>query len=159
MQQPSQPPPPAPRGAPAPPRSLLPDVVFGAADGLIVATGIVTGCALAGHWDAIWAGAFSAGLAEFPGMASGRYQSAPQDGIAPALANGGSACAAATLPAVPFLFLPHPAAVAVALAIGLCVCALTTVAGPGRGWAALARSFGITLAAAALVVAGSHVPT
>lgn len=133
-------------------------MVFGSADGLTVAMGITVGCALSGHWDAIWAGAFSAGLAEFPGMASGRYQSAPQDGLAPALANGLAACVCATLPAVPFLFLPRQAAVAVAVAIGMCVCAFTATVGPGRGWRALARSYGITLAAVALVVAGSFIP-
>jgi VIT1/CCC1 family predicted Fe2+/Mn2+ transporter len=128
------------------------------ADGLTCAMGIITGLAITHHPAAVWAAALSAGLAEFPGMASGQYQSAPEDGHAAALVCGAASTAGAVAPAVPYLVVTGAAALWSAVAVAVAVCTLIALVRPDRGWKAFAQSYGITAAAAGLCVAGGLIP-
>jgi hypothetical protein len=135
-----------------------PPVIFGAADGLTCAMGIITGLVLTHHQAGAWEAAFSAGLAELPGMASGQYQSAPQDGKAAALACGIASWAGAVSPAVPYLFLAGAPAFWSALAVVAGICTIIAALRPDTGLRAYALSYGITGLSILLCVAGSLIP-
>ena len=128
--------------------------IYGLADGLTCAMGIVTGLSIAHARPAVvWAAALSAGIAEVPGMALGQYQSAPGDGPFAALVTGASSTAGAVAPAVPFLFSSGTFAVIASIAVACAVCAVIAWLRPEAGWRAWAQSFGITAAAVALCLA------
>lgn len=125
--------------------------IYGLADGLACAAGIVAGLSISHQSPvAIWAAALSAGVAEFPGMASGQYQSAPEDGVTAAVITGASSAAGAIAPAVPFLFASGTVAVAASAAVACVVCAVIAWLRPEHGWRAFAQSYGITGAAVGL---------
>lgn len=133
--------------------------IFGFADGLTCAVGIVAGM-LVTHQPhhAIWIAAFSAGLAEFIGMASGQFQSAPEDGMLPAIVCGIASMLGAILPAFPYIFASGMLAVTLAIGMVCAVCAFIAIIRPETGWKAYALSYGITAAAIGLCIAGAYLP-
>lgn len=125
--------------------------IFGAADGLTLAMGLVTGLTLAHQPPAaIWSAALSGGLAELPGMASGQYQSTPEDGKLAALICGLASVAGAVLPAVPYLVACGAVALAASITVAIVVCSLIAWLRPGTGWRCFAVSYGILAAAVGL---------
>lgn len=134
-------------------------VIYGGADGLTCAMGIVAGLSITRQpAAAIWAAALSAGIAEFPGMASGQYQSAPGDGKAAALVTGAASTAGAVAPAVPFLLASGALAVIASVAVACAMCAGIAMLRPEAGPRAWAQSFGITAAAVGLCLLGGLIP-
>lgn len=128
-------------------------VIFGVADGMTSFTGLVLGFAVTGHLEAAWVAGFSSGVAAFPGMASGRYQSAPQDGITSAAVCGLSTTAGSIVPAVPFLTGHGVVQVIASLSLTAALCAVVAVLRPQKGVRAWVLSYGITAAAALLSLA------
>lgn len=107
---------------------------------------------------AVFGAGLSAGLAEFPGMASGQYQSAPGDGVVAAVVCGAASTVGALLPVLPWLFLTGLAALWVSLGICFALCTLIAYSMPQRGWKAYVISYGITAIAIGLCFAGSFLP-
>jgi hypothetical protein len=106
---------------------------------------------------AVWLAGLSGGLAAFPGMASGRYQSDPDDGIGGAVVCGLATTAGSVLVALPFAVAAGSAALAASGAVTLVLCAVVAVIRPDTGWKAWALSYGITAAAAGLCLAAGLV--
>lgn len=134
--------------------------VFGFADGTVCAMGIIAGLAIT-HQDAraIWTAAFSAGLAEFAGMAAGQYQSAPEDGKLAALICGLASTAGAVLPAVPYLITGGAPALACAIVVALLLCACIAYLRPDhQGSRAYVQSYGVMAAAIGLCLLGGLIP-
>jgi hypothetical protein len=102
---------------------------------------------------AVWLAGLSGGLAAFPGMASGRYQSDPGDGAGGAAVCGLATTAGSVLVALPFALASGRAALAAAGVATLALCAAVAVIREDAGWRAWALSYGITAAAAGLCIA------
>lgn len=102
---------------------------------------------------AVWLAGLSGGLAAFPGMASGRYQSDPGDGIGGAAVCGAATTAGSILVALPFAVASGGAALLAAGLVTLVLCAVVAVIRLDTGWKAWVLSYGITAAAAGLCVA------
>lgn len=136
------------------PRSPLErQAVFGGADGLTIALGLVAG--LSGQPHAILRAALSAGLAELVGMSAGSWLSDGDGGIPGALANGGAAFAACVVPALPYALASGRAALCASLLLVAAVAAVIARLRPERGLLAVTETFGILLAAAAFCYAAS----
>lgn len=131
---------------------------MGLADGTTTGIGLSLGMA-AGHQAAmaIWLAGLSGGVAAFPGMASGRYQSQPEDGIAGAAVCGLSTTAGSVLVVIPFLVASGALALWCAVAVTAVLCAAVAVIRPEHGWRAWALSFGITAVAAGLCLAAGRI--
>lgn len=129
--------------------------IFGFADGMTCAAGIVVGM-LISHQPAgaVWVAAFSAGLAEFAGMTSGQLQSAPEDGKTAALVCGLASLIGAVFPAVPYLVTSGGMALAASVAVTAILCGIVAYLRPEKGWRAYGLSYGITAAACCLCVLG-----
>jgi hypothetical protein len=127
--------------------------IFGVADGLTSTVGLVLGLAASGHLAAAWAAAFSGGLAAFPGMASGKYQSDPGAGKLAAVLCGLCTTAGSVVPAIPLLAGTGPFQLAACAVLAASVCALVAIMRPEDGARAWALSFGCTAAAAVLTFA------
>jgi hypothetical protein len=124
---------------------------MGLADGTTTGIGVVLALQVAhAQHDAIWLAGLSGGLAAFPGMASGRYQSDPGDGIGGAVVCGLSTTAGSLLVAAPFAFTQGAPALMMAGAIAAVLCGAVAVIRETEGWKAWALSYGITAAAVAL---------
>lgn len=142
-------------GVPVIIRKLLAPSIFGFADGVVCAMGIVCGMVITSQPPAaIWAAAFSAGLAEFAGMSAGQYQSAPEDGRTAALICGLASLVGAVLPAIPYLFTRGLVAVISAVCIAIVLCGVIARAQPKRTWKTYAISYGITACAVGLCLVG-----
>jgi VIT1/CCC1 family predicted Fe2+/Mn2+ transporter len=129
--------------------------IFGFADGVVCAMGIICGMVITHQPPAaIWAAAFSAGLAEFAGMSAGQYQSAPEDGRTVAVVCGLSALLGAVMPAVPYLFTRGLVAVISAVCIAIVLCGAIARVQPKRTWKTYAISYGITACAVGLCLLG-----
>jgi hypothetical protein len=102
---------------------------------------------------AVWLAGLSGGLAAFPGMASGRYQSDPGDGIGGAVVCGAATTAGSVLVALPFALAAGRAALFASGLVTFVLVAVVAVIRPDAGWKAWALSYGITAAAAGLCVA------
>lgn len=102
---------------------------------------------------AVWLAGLSGGLAAFPGMASGRYQSDPEDGIGGAAVCGAATTAGSVLVALPFAVASGRAALAASGLVTAALCAVVAVIRPDAGWRAWLLSYGITAVAAGLCVA------
>lgn len=135
------------------------EAVFGLADGMTSALGLVLGLVITGHAGAAWAAGLSAGLAAFPGMASGKYQSGPEDGYFAAVICGLATTAGSILVVLPYLLTAGTAALTASLAVVTVLCALVAWLRPDSGLKAVALSYGITIAAAGLVVGGAFIPS
>lgn len=132
---------------------FLPPVIMGSADGLTVLLGLLV--SLAGQPHALVRASVGAGLAELVGMTAGQWLSDSEDGFRAALANGGAACCACIVPALPYLATGGPLATATSLALVVLTGAGITYLRPERGVRAGAQTFGILAAAAALCWAAS----
>ena len=127
--------------------------IMGLADGTTTGAGLSLALYIAHQPHlAVWLAGLSGGLAAFPGMASGRYQSDPGDG-----AGGAAVCGAATTlgsvaVALPFAVASGRAALAASGAVTLALCAVVAVIRPDTGWKAWLLSYGITAAAAGLCI-------
>ncbi len=125
---------------------------MGLADGTTTGTGLSLALYIAHQPHlAVW-------LAAFPGMASGRYQSDPGDGIGGAVVCGGATAAGSVLVALPFAVASGRAALVASGLVTLALCAAVAVIRPDAGWKAWALSYGIT-AAAAVLCAGAGLLT
>lgn len=130
-------------------------IVFGAADGLTIITGLVAGMAVSHQPSkAVWAAALSGGLAELVGMTSGQYQSDSASGWPTALACGVASAGACIVPAVPWL-LPLGRAWAVLCTVVLVagVCAVVAWLRPEKGARAVIETYTLTIAAGVLTAA------
>ena len=131
---------------------LRKQAVFGAADGLTLALGLVV--SLTGHPNALVHAAIGAGLAEFVGMSAGCYLSDAGGGYWAALANGGAALAACVIPAIPYVPAHGLAALLPSLALVAVVAGVISWLRPEKGLLAVAQTYGI-LAAAAILCFGA----
>ncbi len=133
--------------------------IMGLADGTTTGTGLSLALYIAHQPHlAVWLAGLSGGLAAFPGMASGRYQSDPGDGIGGAVVCGGATAAGSVLVALPFAVASGRAALVASGLVTLALCAAVAVIRPDAGWKAWALSYGIT-AAAAVLCAGAGLLT
>jgi hypothetical protein len=132
---------------------LVSPMVFGAADGVTIVLGLLV--SLTGQPHALFHAALGAGLAELVGMTAGQWLSDEKAGFAPALANGGAAFLACTAPAIPYLAATGWPAMAASLALVGAVAGAISVLRPEKGVLAVAQTFGILLAAAALCAGAS----
>lgn len=133
-----------------------PAAIMGLADGTTTGIGLSLGMALAHQPDAaIWLAGLSGGLAAFPGMASGRYQSEPDDGVPGAAVCGLATTAGSVLVVLPFLLTSGTLALVLAAAVAAVLCAVVAVIRPEAGWQAWALSYGITAVAAGLCTAAA----
>jgi VIT1/CCC1 family predicted Fe2+/Mn2+ transporter len=137
-------------------RISRPAAIMGLADGIATGIGLSLGLS-AGHQvhAAIWLAGLSGGLASFPGMASGRYQSEPAGGVTGAAVCGLATTAGSVLTVLPFLLVHGAAAVAASIAVAAVLCALVAVLRPEAGWQAWVLSYGITAVAGGLCVAAA----
>jgi hypothetical protein len=127
--------------------------IMGLADGTTTGIGLSLALFIAHQPHlAVWLAGLSGGLAAFPGMASGRYQSDPGDGIGGAAVCGGATTAGAVLVALPFAVAAGRAALVAAGLVTLVLCAAVAVIREQAGWQAWALSYGITAAAAGLCI-------
>jgi hypothetical protein len=128
--------------------------IMGLADGLTTGIGLVLGMTVTHQpGAAIWAAGLSGGLAAFPGMASGRWQS-EHDGLLPAAVCGLATTAGSVLVAVPYALAGGLAALSAAFAAAAVLCAVVAWIRPQHGWRAVVMSYGVTAAAAGLCIAG-----
>lgn len=127
--------------------------VFGGADGLTLALGLIV--SLSGQPHAIVRAAAGAGLAEFVGMTAGAWLSDASSGFMPALANGGAALLACVIPAMPYVLATGAAALITSLMLVAAVAGVISWLRPERGILAVAQTYGILLAAAALCFGAS----
>jgi hypothetical protein len=127
--------------------------VFGGADGLVLALGLIAG--LTRSPGALFHAAVSAGLAELVGMTAGAWLSDRGAGILAALASGGGALAACVVPAVPYAVTTGAAALIPSLALTAAVAGVIARLRPERGLLAAAQTFGVLVTAAALCYAAS----
>lgn len=127
--------------------------VFGAADGVTIALGLIV--SLAGQPHAMIKAALGAGLAELVGMTAGAWLSDEGAGWRPALANGGAAFTACAVPALPYAAMGGAGALTASLALVAAIAAVISWLRPERGVLAVAQTYGILLAAAALCTAAS----
>ena len=128
-------------------------VVFGAADGVTVALGLIV--SLTGQPHAVFKAALGAGLASLVGMTAGQWLSSAETGFPVAAANGAAAFTACVLPALPYLAGTGTLAMAVSLTAVVVVAAVITLLRPERGLAAVAQTFGVLLLAALICAAAS----
>jgi hypothetical protein len=127
--------------------------IMGLADGTTTGIGLSLALYIAGEPHlAVWLAGLSGGLAAFPGMASGRYQSDPGDGIGGAVVCGGATAAGSVLVALPFAVASGHAALLASGLVTLALCAAVAVIRETPGWRAWALSYGITAVAAGLCV-------
>lgn len=127
---------------------------MGLADGTTTGIGLAL-CMTVAHQPhlAVWLAGLSGGLSAFPGMASGRYQSDPGDGIGGAAVCGLATMAGSVLVSLPFALTAPWLALALAGVVTLGLCAVVAVIREDTGWQAWALSYGITAMAAALCLA------
>lgn len=128
--------------------------IMGLADGTTTGIGLALGLAIA-HQPAaaIWLSGLSGGLAAFPGMASGRYQSDPGDGLVGAAVCGLATTAGSILVVAPYRVMAGTPALVTAIAIAAVLCAVVAVIRAQTGWQAWVLSYGITAVAAGLCIA------
>jgi VIT1/CCC1 family predicted Fe2+/Mn2+ transporter len=132
-----------------------PAAIMGLADGTTTGLGLVLGLAVTHQPHlAIWLAGLSGGLAAFPGMASGRYQSEPGDGVTGAVVCGLSTTLGSVMVVLPYLVSSGSSALAWAVIIAAVLCAGVAVLREQPGWEAWVLSYGIMAAAAGLCLAG-----
>lgn len=125
--------------------------VFGMSDGVAIILGLLV--TLAGQPHALFRAALGAGLAEFVGMTAGEWLSDGESGFGAALVNGGTACAACLIPALPALAGKGIGVGATAIVLVAVVAAVISWLRPEKGVLAVAQTYGILLAAAGLCAA------
>ena len=129
--------------------------VFGAADGVTIALGLLV--SLAGQPHALIRASAGAALAELVGMTAGAWLSDEAAGWRPALANGAAAFAACIAPALPYAAMRGAGALACSLGLIAAVASVIAVLRPERGVLAWVQTYGILAVAAALCAAASAI--
>lgn len=127
--------------------------VFGAADGVTIVLGLLV--SLTGQPHALFRAALGAGVAELVGMTAGQWLSDGGSGFRVALANGGAACLACVLPALPYLAASGWPAMSASLVLVAAVAGIISLLRPEKGVLAWVQTFGVLLAAAGLCAAAS----
>jgi hypothetical protein len=133
------------------PKALKCESVFGGADGVTIALGLIV--SLIGQRHALWHAATGAGLAELVGMTAGKWLSDAECGLPLALANGGAACLACVIPAVPSLVAGGAAALAAEIVLVAGIAAVISWLRPERGILAVVQTYGVLVVAAVLCTA------
>ena len=140
---------------PAPPdtrrRLFKRQAVFGMSDGVAIILGLLV--TLAGQPHALFRAALGASLAELVGMTAGQWLSDGESGFWAALINGGAACAACLIPALPALAGKGIGVGAAAVILVVAVAAVISWLRPEKGVLAVVQTYGILLAAAGLCAA------
>lgn len=132
--------------------------IMGLADGTTTGIGLSLALYIAHQPHlAVWLAGLSGGLAAFPGMASGRYQSDPGDGLGGAAVCGLATTVGSVLVALPFAVAAGRTALLASGLAAAALCAVVAVIRADSGWRAWALSYGITAAAAGLCVAAGIV--
>jgi hypothetical protein len=126
-------------------------LVFGMVDGSTLVLGLFLGELVSRQsGSALWHAALGGGLAELGGMSLGQYWASPEDGKLSAATNGVACALTATIAGLPFALLSRSpativsASLIVAEAIAICLLREET------GKLAIARTFGLLLAAGLL---------
>jgi hypothetical protein len=132
-------------------RALKREAVFGGADGLTAAVGLIV--SLAGQPHAMWRAALGVGLAGMVGMTAGKWLSDESAGFAVALANGTAAMAACIVPALPALAGGGVAVLAAELVLVTAVAGVISLLRPEKGVLAVVQTYGVLVVAAGLVMA------
>jgi len=125
--------------------------VFGAADGVTIVLGLLV--TLAGQPHALFRAALGASLAELVGMTAGEWLSDGESGFWAALTNGGAACAACLIPALPALAGGGIGVGVTAIVLVAVVAAVISWLRPEKGVLAVVQTYGILLAAAGVCAA------
>jgi hypothetical protein len=133
--------------------SLKRPVTFGLSDGATIALGLIV--SLTGQPHALVHAAVGAGLAELVGMTAGEWLSDSGNGFGVALANGGAACAACIVPAIPYLAGSGWPEMASSVALVAAVAGVISLLRPEKGVLAVAQTYGILAVAALLCTAAS----
>jgi hypothetical protein len=133
--------------------ALKRESVFGGADGVVLAMGLIV--SLAGHRGALWHAALGAGLAELVGMTAGKWLSDGEAGFGTALANGSAALAACVIPALPALGAAGIAGAAFEVALVAGIAGVISWLRPERGILAAVQTYGVLVAAALLCYGAS----
>jgi hypothetical protein len=138
-------------------RSWIQPAVFGTFDGITSLLGVLLG--LASHPALVLTAAIGVGTAEAVGMAAGQWQSDSDDGLGAAAVIGAATGAGCIAPALPYAVLHGTAAAGSSAALILAITAAIGVAraDAGRRARAVAQSYAI-LAAVAAVVLAVHLP-
>ena len=125
--------------------------VFGMSDGVAIILGLLV--TLTGQPHALFRAALGASLAELVGMTAGQWLSDEESGFGAALVNGGAACAACLIPALPALAGGGIGVGAAAIILVAAVAAVISWLRPEKGILAVVQTYGILLAAAGLCAA------
>ena len=129
-------------------------IVFGSADGLTVALGIILSLAAAAP-SAVVKAALGAGIAELVGMTAGQWLSDGDSGFGPALANGTASLLGCFIPAVPYLITSGTAALVASMVLVAAIGGVVAWLRPQRGALAVVQTFGVLAVAAVLCFAAS----
>lgn len=130
-------------------------LVFGTADGLVLALGLIAGFA-AQPRSALHAAIF-AGIAEAVGMTAGQWLSDSPGGFIPAAGCGLAAFGACVLPVLPFTAGTGPVAYTAALILVALVAAAIARLRPERGALAAVQTYGVLAVAGILCYAVSAI--
>lgn len=103
----------------------------------------------------MWHAAVGAGLAELVGMTAGMWLSDGHAGLPVAVSCGAAAAAACIAPAVPYLAVSGLTALLASLGLTAAVAGLVAWLRPERGALAVAQTYGVLIAAAALCYGAS----
>lgn len=126
-------------------------LVFGMVDGATLVLGLFLGEVVARQSGvALWHAALGGGLAEFGGMGLGQYWAQPEDGKIAALANGGGCALTTIIAGLPFAFAGRAVATAISAVLIFLAALLICVLREETGKLAVARTFGLLLAAGLL---------
>jgi hypothetical protein len=134
------------------PETIKRQAVFGGADGTVLIVGLIATLGLH-HPGAVIPAALGAGLAELCGMSSGAWLSGT--GIRPALANGGAACGACILPALPYAVTSGAPAVLASAVLVVIVAGVISWLRPEKGVLAWVQTFAVLAIAAAVCLGAS----
>ena len=131
--------------------SLRPPLVFGMVDGSTLVLGLFLGVIVARQSSsALWHAALGGGLAAFGGMSLGQYWSAPEMGKLAALVNGAGTAGTTIIAGLPFALLSRTAATIASAALITLAAVIICLLREETGKVAVARTFGLLLAAGAL---------
>lgn len=128
-------------------------VVFGAADGVTIALGLLV--SLTGQPSALVHAAMGAGLAELVGMTAGQWLSDGRSGLLAAAGCGAAAFGGCFIPAVPYIAASGALALGLALVLVVVVASAVAWLRPEKGALAVVQTFGLLAAAAVLCSAAS----
>ncbi len=126
-------------------------LVFGMVDGCTLILGLFLGEIIARQSGAaLWHAALGGGLAELGGMSLGQYWATPEAGKASAACNGLGAASTAIIAGLPFALSSRHLATIISAALIIAEAVIICVLREETGKVAVARTFGLLLAAGAM---------